>query len=81
MRFPDWFDLAVLGRISWITRRRISHAFGIGIEPVAYTLKLATSWSRSDAGETVHANGEQLHGWLRRLAQSGLNFKAVSEAD
>jgi site-specific recombinase XerD len=52
------------------------------IEPAfAYLLELATVPGRSHAAETARTYGEHLHDWFDSLEQSGLDWRAVSEAD
>jgi integrase/recombinase XerD len=52
------------------------------IEPAfAYLLELATVPGRSHAAETVRTYAEHLHDWFDCLEQSGLDWRAVTEAD
>ena len=52
------------------------------VEPAfAWLMELATIPGRSHAAETVRTYGEHLHDWFDSLEQSGLDWRAVSEAE
>ena len=52
------------------------------IEPAfAWLMELATVPGRSHAVETIRTYGEHLHDWFDSLEQSGLDWRAIGEAE
>src|SRR6516162_8054252 len=52
------------------------------IEPAfAWLMELATVPGRSHAAETIRTYSEHLHDWFDSLEQSGLDWRAVGEAE